>query len=518
MTMQRSAGARLARAVRPTRQGLGALVAGFALMIGAPISAQEEPKGPSGLAVVAALEDALVQAIAKAERSVVSIARVDPAAAHGVAAEDRSRRPLDPFPAVESAPAVPTDPDFIPHEFASGVVIDRSGLVLTNAHVLDQKCDHWIYTADRRVFRARIKGLDSRSDLAVLEAVDAEEAGTSFEPIMLGDAAGARKGQFVAALGNPYAIARDGQASASWGIISNLSRKAGPNPKPDGESDGKDSIHHFGTLIQVDCRLNLGTSGGALINLKGEMIGLTTSTAALSGYEQSAGFAIPVDETFRRALESLKKGEEVEFGFLGIARDNLLAEERLRGRSGVRVRAVQPNTPAARAGLKEDDVILSIDGQPLFDTDALMLALARRAPESQIELNVERRPRNEKGKLAPRSERIPLRATLAKYHVRGRQVVTAARKKWRGMRVDFATALPTAFRGFESGVAVVEVDPGSPADLAGLRPQDIISLVETVPIETPRQFAAEAERRRGTVSLKRRTPAGEDKVVRVAAE
>jgi serine protease Do len=481
-------------------------------------SAQEPAPAPAGLATVAALEDALVNAIARAERSVVSIARVDPTAAPGVAAEDVRRRPLDPFPMADLTPPGPTDPDFIPHEFGTGVIVDRAGLVVTNAHVVDEKCEHWIYTADRRVFRAKIKGLDARSDLAILEIERADDAGTAFEPIVLGDAAGLRKGQFVAALGNPYAIARDGQASASWGIVSNLSRKSGPLPATDGESDGKDTLHHFGTLIQTDCRLNLGTSGGALINLKGEMIGLTTSTAAIAGYEQAAGFAIPVDDIFRRALEALKKGEEVEFGFLGISRDNLMADERLRGRTGVRVKSVQANTPAAKAGLVEDDVILAIDGRPLFDTDALMLALASMPPATQVELSVERRPRDEKGRLVPRPERKQLQATLAKYRVRGRQVVTAPRKKWRGLRVDYATAFPSPFRGFESGVVVLEVESGSPADRAGLRAQDVISLVETVPVETPDQFLREAGRRKGVVSLKRRSAAGEEQVVRVRVE
>ena len=142
---------------------------------------------------------------------------------------------------------------------------------------------------------------------------------TNLQPITFGDAATLKKGQIVIALGNPYAIARDGQPSASWGIISNLQRQA-PSPR-DGTrpSDGRETLHHFGTLIQTDARLELGTSGGALVNLKGEMIGLTTSLAALSGYERPGGFAIPVDDDFRRALETLKTGRLPDYGFLGVA-------------------------------------------------------------------------------------------------------------------------------------------------------------------------------------------------------
>src|SRR4029079_13356173 len=108
--------------------------------------------------------------------------------------------------------------------------------------------------------------------------------------------------------------------SASWGIVSNLSRKDGPWPPERDDRPGptRVTLHQLGTLIQTDARLNLGTSGGALVNLKGEMVGLTISLAATLCYEQAAGFAIPVDETFLRVVEALKQGNEVEYGFLGI--------------------------------------------------------------------------------------------------------------------------------------------------------------------------------------------------------
>src|SRR4030095_2005596 len=114
------------------------------------------------------------------------------------------------------------------------------------------------------------------------------------------------------------AIARDGQPSASWGIVSNLARKNGPTPVPNprsptGSMSSKQTLSQFGTLIQTDAKLNLGTSGGALLNLKGEMVGLTTSMAAISGYEQAAGYAIAVDDVFRQALKALEEGREVEY-------------------------------------------------------------------------------------------------------------------------------------------------------------------------------------------------------------
>src|SRR5262249_42495116 len=137
-----------------------------------------------------------------------------------------------------------------------------------------------------------------------------------------------RKGQIVIALGNPYAIARDGSASATWGIVSNISRQAMAEGEPtDSEARRNETIHHLGTLIQLDARLDLGTSGGALLNLQGELIGMTTSLAAIVGYEKSAGFAIPFDDSMKRIIESLRQGKEVEYGFLGVTPGEILPGE-----------------------------------------------------------------------------------------------------------------------------------------------------------------------------------------------
>ena len=157
-------------------------------------------------------------------------------------------------------------------------------------------------------------------------------------PIALGTADDLKKGQIVVNLGNPYAIARDGQASAAWGIVSNLHRKAPATPS---ESDptGRPTLHHFGTLIQTDARLNLGTSGGPLLDLRGDMVGLCVAFAAAPGYEAPGGYAIAVDATFRRAVETLQQGREVEYGFLGIQPTNLRPQEVMAGLKGCADRA-----------------------------------------------------------------------------------------------------------------------------------------------------------------------------------
>ena len=252
---------------------------------------------PSGLQAAVAIESLLVDAIAKAEKSVVAVARL-------------RRPPADASPAAgfleglsgEGAELFsdPTRPDYVPHDFGSGVVLDSRGLILTTYHVVgDVPSSRHLVWIGKKPYPATVKAADPWLDLAILKI----EA-TDLTPLALGDTKGLKKGQIALALGNPYAIARDGQPSATWGIISNLARPAPPTPERAGATagEGRLTLHHYGNLIQTDARLELGSSGGALINLKGELIGVTTSLAALVGYEKSGGFSIPFDDDFKRSL------------------------------------------------------------------------------------------------------------------------------------------------------------------------------------------------------------------------
>ena len=449
---------------------------------------------PSASRLVTGMEEVLVDVIARAEKSVVAIARVRkemPEESLNIEIRpDAFQRRWGP-----SVTPEPGDADFIPDEFATGVVIDRRGLILTTYHVLREDSDHFVTTADRKVYRARVKGADPRSDLAVLaiEAVD-------LEPITFGDAATLKKGQIVIALGNPHAIARDGQVSASWGIVANLARKAPPVPS-DVDTSGKSTLHHFGTLIQTDAKLTLGTSGGALLNLKGEMVGLTTSLAAIAGYEQAAGYAIPIDQTFRRVVETLKQGREVEYGFLGIQPANLASREILSGMHGIRVHRVVPGTPADRYGVKPDDVITAVNGAPVHDDDGLVLAVGRLPVEAIARLHVIRG-----------GGELDLGVTLTKFPVPGKKIVTQRAPMWRGMRIDYPTALidsgdsdgwaGSGLAFLDEGVVVTDVEEGEPAWKAGLRRGMLVSHVGRTPVRTPREFRAAVAGSPGPVQLR----------------
>jgi S1-C subfamily serine protease len=470
-----------------------AIVAGFcsALYL-APIAAQEV----SGAAAAVAIEQAMVGAIAEAERSVVAIARVRRTGTEqlefNVNRFGRLQLPEQ---------ASPGTPEFIPNEYATGVVIGADGLILTAQHVLRPDCDYWVTAPDRKIYKAvRIVGADPRSDLAVLQI-----GATDLKPIKFGDASTLKRGQIVIALGNPYAIASDGQASASFGIVANLTRKDGPaaNVAP---QNSRPALHQSGTLIQTDAKLNLGTSGGALVNLKGEMVGLTVALAAASGYEQSAGFAIPVDETFRRAVKMLAKGSEVEYGFLGVGVESLGPAERLTGRHGVRVVSVAPGTPAKRAGLMEQDVVTHVGAEEIFDRDQFMLNIGKLASEQSVTLRVDRNGRP----LAIDVEE------LAKYYVGGEKVVTNPRPAWRGIRVDYVTASPHFQDWWQRGnvdpqgsVLITDVVYDSPAWKEGLRAEMMISHVGGNRVSTPREFLNSVGGQEGPVKLRLNLRTGE---------
>ena len=461
-----------------------------------PPAAQLPAAEPSGLQAALAIEQVLIDTIARTEKSIVAIATVRSGDERGAAPGFRAD-PFDRF-RQDLRATQPSDPDFVPSEYGTGVVIDPRGLILTMYHVVEQGDRHWVTTAARKSYPAKIRAADPRSGLAVLE-IEASD----LEPITFGDASKLRKGQIVIALGNPYAIARDGQVSASWGIIANLARKAAPVPSSE-RAERKPTLHHFGTLIQTDAKLNFGTSGGALINLHGEMVGLTTSIAATAGYAAAAGYAVPIDATFLRVIDTLKEGREVEYGLLGVEPVNLLPEEIRAGRQGLRVGEVWAGTPAGQIGLERGDVITHVNEVRVFDADSLVLEVGKLPAASEVELRLLRDSQPQK-----------FEVTLAKYPVRGEGVVTNRPAAWRGMRVDYPTSLPaeeyqmharTGDIHLEGCVVITEVEKESLAWKAGLRQKMFVVELDNQRIHNPADFQAAAEAAAGPMRVRLTLP------------
>lgn len=438
--------------------------------------------GTAPLDVVAALETAVADAAAKAEPSVVAIARTKSDAGAGTTAV-KGRNP-EPLP-VPEGPRHPLavfgdDPEDIAFDYGSGVVVGDAGQILTAFHVVRGAKQIDVKAPGQAKFQAEILAADPRSDLAVI--VPREGPGIprpKLSPIAMGDAARLRKGSFLLALGNPYNAGRDGRASASLGILANLQRRI--EPMTEGQ------LRNYPTLLQLDAKLNLGMSGGAVVDLKGELVGLTTNAANVAGFDAQAGYAIPLDALGRRIIETLKRGKEVEYGMLGIQ----MPEDRSN-----RLVSVQPGMPAGEAGLVLDDEILAVGGRPVHDWDSLVIAVNSFGPGEPVRLEVRRG-----------GETIEKTVVLTKYPVRGEVIATTRADAWRGLRVDYPNmrnlqlagdALAAMARG---GVLVTEVVPGSPADVAGLRPGQVVLAVGERPVKSPADFERAVDGRGGPVDL-----------------
>ncbi len=466
-------------------------VAVVCLLVGPPaLDAQPIAPPPA----VEAMQQALVDVIAAREKSVVAIGMFrtnqDPFGDNpfgGPLGRDRGQTP---------------SLDAIPDAYATGVLVDDQGLILTCWHTLKDKhkqTRQYVRLAGEPVWwQVRLRAADPFSDLAVLEIVDAKQVTSQvkLQPMPLGDAGSLRKGQLVITLGNPYAIARDGEASAGWGIVANLRRQAAPQEGQQLPHQRRPGLHHLGTLIQTDAKLNLGTSGGALLNLEGKMVGLTTSLAALEGYEKAAGYAIAVDDTFRRALKLLKEGREVEYGFLGVRLRDLTHQERAAGWYGIRIEGVIDGGPAS-GRLRPGDIVTHVQGQPILGVSPMMREISRHAPATQLRLTVAR-PTPER--LVPNFASVQ----LTKKHITAEKVVTIPRPAWRGIRIDYSTAsdLLLGAGRIDPGVRIEEVAPHSAGATAQLKVGQRITHVGDVAVNTPAEFWASVGPRQGAVPLR----------------
>jgi S1-C subfamily serine protease len=304
--------------------------------------------------------------------------------------------------------------------------------------------------------------------------------------LAFGDGEKVMKGQFVVSLANPFAAGYyDGSPSASWGIISNIRRRAPGKPVGREQDRAKMTIHHLGTLLQIDARLNLGCSGGALIDLKGELIGLTSSQAALTGGESAGGFAVPMNARIKQIVQRLKEGREVEYGFLGVQ----FIQEGYRGQ-GVHVRVLS-GSPANKAGIPESAIIRAVDGIPVRETDDLLYTISTLMAGSKARLEIVGDP-------------IPKIVTLVKLYVPGPVVAANRPPLVHGLRVDYTSVLSQRTNsGFEipNGVFVSEIIPGSPAEKAKLK-DAIITHVNDQPVSTPNEFYRVAAQKQGPVKVR----------------
>ncbi|GJE46498.1 Do family serine endopeptidase [Methylobacterium soli] len=347
----------------------------------------------------------------------------------------------------------------------SGVIVDESGLVITNNHVIDNMNEVRVALADRREFEASIVLRDPRTDLAVIKI----KSPAGIVPMPFGDSDHLEVGDFVMAIGNPFGVGQ----TVTQGIVSALARTQV------GSSD-------YQFFIQTDAAINPGNSGGALVDLQGQLVGINTAIYSQSGGSHGIGFAVPASMV-KAVVETAKNGATtVRRPWLGARVQSVtpdIAESMGLDRpTGVLVASLQSKSPAEEAGLKRGDLILSVDGQSVDDPEAFGYRFALKGISGQTKFGILRGTGRSTVaiKLGPAPETRP--RDVLKVRTRspflGATLINTSPAVAEEMQVDFPT----------EGVAVQAVDDGSIANRAGLQKGDLIVAINGVPISTTKDL------------------------------
>lgn len=368
--------------------------------------------------------------------------------------------------------------ELVPRGVGSGFIISQDGFVLTNAHVVQGADEVWVTLTDKREFKARIVGVDMRSDVGVVKI-----EGSNLPRLTIGDSNKVRAGEWVIAIGSPFGL----ENTVTSGIVSAKARDTGD----------------YLPLIQTDVAVNPGNSGGPLINMRGEVIGINSQIYSRSGGYMGISFAVPIDEAMRVA-EQLRTSGKVTRGRIGVAIGEVtkdVAESLgLQRAQGALVQRVEPGAPAEKAGIEAGDVILRFNGSAIEKSSDLPRLVgntkpgakatlsiwrkgaARDVPITVAEMEPDKSAKKEEKKAAPPVPSNALGLAVAD--------LTDAQKK--ELRLD--------------GGVVVENAEG-PTARAGLRPGDVILRVNNTDIKDSKQFSAvvsKLEKQKTTLLLVRR--------------
>ncbi len=266
------------------------------------------------------------------------------------------------------------EPFGIPRErrqtgLGSGVIVDPSGYILTNNHVIRGADEIKVTLLDKREFKGKVIGTDPKTDLAVVK-IDAKD----LPYIELGDSDKLKVGELVIAIGNPYGLSQ----TVTMGIVSATGR-------------ANVGIADYEDFIQTDAAINPGNSGGALVNARGELVGINTAIFSTTGGYQGIGFAIPSNMA-KAVMEQLIKNKKVIRGWLGVSIQALTPDMKkhfgLKEDRGVVINQIFENSPAEKAGLKEEDIILQYNGKDITDPTQLRNLVANTPPGKEVELKV----------------------------------------------------------------------------------------------------------------------------------
>jgi serine protease Do len=336
----------------------------------------------------------------------------------------------------------------------SGVIISGDGYILTNNHVVDGAQEVTVTLADKQEYKAKIVGRDPKTDLAVLK-IDTEKPLPS---ATLGDSEALKVGEWVVAIGNPFGLSH----TVTSGIVSAKERVIGAGPYDD--------------FIQTDASINPGNSGGPLFNMSGEVVGINT---AIIPQGQGIGFAIPVN-TAKPLIPQLMSKGKVTRGYLGVSIQSITPELAkaltLNETSGALVGDVVSGGPAEKAGIKRGDVIVEYNGRTVQDSHDLPAMVAATPVGNEATVTVLR-----DGK----KRRVDVEIEELQSMEAGKASEAPAEGNW-GLALQNLTPLMAQQLGLraEQGVVVANVEPGSPADEAGIHRGDFILEINRTPVKT----------------------------------
>jgi serine protease Do len=365
----------------------------------------------------------------------------------------------------------------------SGVTISADGYIATNNHVVENAESIEVIFPDRRAFTARLIGTDPNTDLALLK-VD----GKDLPSVKFGNSDIVQVGQWVLAVGYPFSL----NSTVTAGIISAKGRSIGIINRPTQQRPGSNQPSGGNTAIesflQTDAAINPGNSGGALVNTNGELVGINTAIASQTGSYAGYAFAIPVNLA-KKILDDLKEHGTVKRGILGISFPSPVAEDQyLKAQGinpgsvhGVYVMGVQDQSAAAQAGLKEGDIIQSIDGIELFSSSEFSERIARHRPGDAVKLTYLR-----KGKTYTASATLKAEKPIEMTANNSRSLAEIYNR----LGASFAP-LPGAWKerlNLRSGVVVTEVRKGGFFDQMGIPEGTVIALINSRPVNSPQDI------------------------------
>ena len=347
----------------------------------------------------------------------------------------------------------------------SGVIVSPNGYILTNNHVVDHATTVTVIMPDKHEYSARVVGADPKTDIAVLKV----DAG-SLDPITIGDSDKVQVGDYVLAVGNPFGVGK----TVTMGIVSATGR-------------ANLGIEDYEDFIQTDASINPGNSGGALVNDRGELIGINTAILS-NGSEgnQGIGFAVPVSVA-RNVMEQIINNGKVTRAYLGVMAQEVTPtiakafhEPEVRG---ALIGDVTPNSPAQKAGLEKGDIILDISGKPVNNSAELRMHVSLMAPGTKVNVKVFR---------DGAEKTLPLTlAEMPTETAKNEQPENSSEDALEGIAVENVTAQTARqlrLPADATGVVVTSVDPAGKAAESGLKRGDIIQEVNHKPVRNTADF------------------------------